>query len=122
MTEVQLLSISGIIIGTLVGALSAVLWWLWRTDRAEQNTQIVALTQALQHLVTRSEVRALEEHIRAEFRLEHREIIEDSHKSTESLRGEFRDGIKEIRTEVHHCSGQLLEQMRQLVAQGETKK
>lgn len=122
MTEAQLLAIVGVVFTTLVGAFSTVLWWLWRTDRHEQNVQISALTNALQHLVTRAEVRALEEHIRAEFRLEHRAIIEDGHKDTESLRTEFREGMKEIRNEVHHCSGQLLDQMKQLVGVGDTKK
>lgn len=116
MSDPSWVSILGTMLASLVAGLSTVLWWLWRTDRAEQNAQIAALTAALQQLVTRAEVQAFENQIRAEFKTEHRAIIDNTHRETESLRQEFREGVKELRAELHVCSAQILEQVGQLIA------
>jgi hypothetical protein len=84
----------------IASALSGLLWWLWRTDRTEQNDRIhsmeVRMNDSESDRISREEFNSLASSIRNEFRGEHSKIIEEMRSSNVSIRMELRDGTRAI--------------------------
>lgn len=95
-----IIEILGTILGALSSAFSSVIWWLWRTDRNEQNNKIdsleVRMADAEQHRITRDEFNGVASSIRSEFKEEHSKILEFMRSENESLRTELRNSTMAI--------------------------
>lgn len=88
------------IIETILASFIALIWWLWRTDRSDQNERILELEHRMvkhdQHKITREEFNGVASSIRVEFRAEHNKIIEEMRASNEAIRTEMRECNKAI--------------------------
>ena len=92
-----MLEIAISIIGVLGTALVIVLWWLWRTDRSEQNERIIMLEA---NRITRPDVERIVEKIEEKFQTDHHNITASQEREADNTRQAIVECHRQLREDI----------------------